>query len=77
MDSHLADSLTISLADGNLTGAYPIASYTYLVIYRTEMTNCDSARELVRWVPYLLLQIGHIVHLILVFHAVADKPSAS
>ena len=48
MDSRANDNLTVSLADGDSDYAYPIASYTYLLLYRTTMTNCDSAKELVR-----------------------------
>ncbi len=51
MDANL-DSFTsrmtsdIANADGEI--AYPIATYTYLIIYLTTMSNCAQARELYR-----------------------------
>ena len=49
MDSKAdATSLTVSLSDGGLEGAYPIAGYTYLILYMTKMTQCRSAIELIR-----------------------------
>ncbi|KAL8559408.1 hypothetical protein ACOMHN_045205 [Nucella lapillus] len=52
MNSHVSDDLTVSLADSDSLGAYPIASYTYLIMYLTTMTNCDSAKELVRYADW-------------------------
>lgn len=31
---------------------YPLASFTYFIVYLTEMTDCDSAVELVRYVEW-------------------------
>lgn len=58
MDSHNAEEkLTSSLADGPLPEAYPIASYTYLVIYSTT-SKCDSLKELIRYFQCLSVTQG-------------------
>ena len=45
-------TLDISNAQGPI--AYPIATYTYLIIYKTTMKDCEQATELFR---YILLDI--------------------
>ncbi|KAL8570484.1 hypothetical protein ACOMHN_034519 [Nucella lapillus] len=54
MDSRADDNLTARLADGDLEGAYPLASYTFFIIYGSQMTDCSSAKELVRYVDWFL-----------------------
>lgn len=40
--------LTLDLADAPGQLSYPIATYTYLIVYLTSMKNCDEATELFR-----------------------------
>lgn len=43
-----------SLATYTSPEAYPIAGYTYFIIRLKNMTNCDAALELVRYINWLL-----------------------
>ena len=42
-------------ADGN--ESYPIAGYTYFIIHILNMTNCESARELYRYVQWAFYDV--------------------
>ena len=44
----MTERLTSVLVDAGDRKAYPIAGYTYFIVRMSEMTNCDSAVELVR-----------------------------
>jgi serine/threonine protein kinase len=49
-------ALTFSLANSGGTGAYPIAGFTHFIIYKTQMKNCNSAKELVRYINWFLTE---------------------
>ncbi|XP_067651132.1 atrial natriuretic peptide receptor 2-like [Haliotis asinina] len=51
---NVGDSLTGTLSDQDHDNAYPIAGFTYMLVYQTKMTNCDSAKELVRYVDWFM-----------------------
>ena len=42
------ERMTLDIANANGEIAYPIATYTYLIIYLTTMDDCDQAVELFR-----------------------------
>ena len=42
------------LVDSKGTLSYPIVAYTYLVIRMNTMKNCDSAKELYRYIKWLV-----------------------
>ena len=42
------ERMTLDIANANGEIAYPIATYTYLIIYLTTMDDCDQAIELFR-----------------------------
>ncbi|XP_041360485.1 atrial natriuretic peptide receptor 2-like [Gigantopelta aegis] len=44
--------LTASLANPSSPGAYPIAGYTYMIVKLTTMEDCESAKELVRYIKW-------------------------
>ena len=50
--------MTLDIADAEGEISYPIATYTYLIIYKTTMSNCDQAVELFRY-RYQLILIIH------------------
>ena len=55
MDANLdsfTERMTCDIANANGEIAYPIATYTYLVIHLTTMSNCAQARELYRYDYY-------------------------
>ncbi|XP_062591697.1 atrial natriuretic peptide receptor 2-like [Saccostrea cucullata] len=47
---------TFSLANSGGSGSYPIAGFTHFIIYKTSMTNCDSAKELIRYIDWFMTQ---------------------
>lgn len=49
-------ALTFPLANSAASGSYPIAGFTHFIIYQTQMTNCDSAKELVRYIDWFLVE---------------------
>ena len=44
--------LTASLANPSSPDAYPIAGYTYMIVKLTTMDDCESAKELVRYIEW-------------------------
>ncbi|XP_064616358.1 receptor-type guanylate cyclase gcy-29-like [Liolophura sinensis] len=48
--------LTSVISDSPDDDSYPIAGYTYFIVYMTQMTLCDRAIELVRYVNYFLTE---------------------
>ncbi|XP_071091629.1 atrial natriuretic peptide receptor 2-like [Haliotis cracherodii] len=48
------DELTGTLSDQDHEDAYPIAGFTYMIVFATEMSDCDSAKELVRYVNWFM-----------------------
>ncbi|KAK3803743.1 hypothetical protein RRG08_029671 [Elysia crispata] len=51
-----ASSLTVDLLNPDTRGAYPIASYTYLIFYGTQMRDCAVATELMRYILWFMNQ---------------------
>lgn len=49
-------ALTFSLANSGSMGSYPIAGFTHFIIYKTQMKNCNSAKELVRYINWFLTE---------------------
>lgn len=47
----LGDKLAISIVDGPGKGSYPIAGYTYLLLYM-DQTDCQKAQELVKFIAW-------------------------
>ncbi|XP_060085759.1 retinal guanylyl cyclase 1-like [Ylistrum balloti] len=52
--SEKSSELTFSLADGGSDLAYPIAGFTHIIMYKTTMKNCASAKELVRYLDWAM-----------------------
>ena len=50
---HFDERLTLSLADAPGGLSYPIAAYTYFIVYKI-MENCESAKALYRYVEWFL-----------------------
>ncbi|CAH1793096.1 unnamed protein product [Owenia fusiformis] len=46
------ERLTTSLTDAGGLNSYPIAGYTYLIVFKTSL-NCNSAVELVRYIRWI------------------------
>ncbi|XP_071084367.1 phosphate-binding protein PstS-like [Haliotis cracherodii] len=46
------ERMTLSLANPTGFNSYPISGYTYIIVKKTSMTNCQSAIELVRYVEW-------------------------
>ena len=49
----LSQQLTGSLVDSERPDAYPLLGYSYLIVRMTQMSNCDSATELLWFVEWL------------------------
>ncbi|OWF56288.1 Atrial natriuretic peptide receptor 2 [Mizuhopecten yessoensis] len=47
-------NLTFSLADAGSESAYPIAGFTHIIIYKTKMKNCQSSKELIRYLYWAM-----------------------
>ncbi|XP_059141746.1 atrial natriuretic peptide receptor 2-like [Physella acuta] len=47
-------SLTPDLVDADLPRAYPIVTYSYIILYRTEMRKCDVAMEILRYLTWCM-----------------------
>lgn len=43
----------VSIVNSNGSFAYPLATFTYFIVYMTSMTDCDAAVELVRYIVWL------------------------
>lgn len=50
--------LTSTLANSPANNSYPIAGYSYFIVYMTRMAFCDRAIELVRYIHYFLTEEG-------------------
>ena len=50
-------SVSEGLIDSDNSGAYPILGYSYLLFRSEQMTNCDSALELYRYIEWLMLEV--------------------
>lgn len=50
----LTSRLTASLSDSSSPGAYPIVGYTYLIVRMSNNSDCDVAKELVRFIKWFL-----------------------
>ncbi|XP_069113401.1 retinal guanylyl cyclase 2-like [Argopecten irradians] len=49
-------ALTFSLADAGSEHAYPIAGFTHIILYKTQMENCDSSKELIRYIYWAMTE---------------------
>ncbi len=61
------EHLTTDMADAPGNISYPIATYTYLIIYLTAMPDCDQAVEL-----YRSVQVNAVVHLLTKPHCLSE-----
>ncbi|KAJ8302676.1 hypothetical protein KUTeg_019072 [Tegillarca granosa] len=52
--SRFSTNLTFDLLDIQSELAYPIAGFTYLIFYKREMGDCDSAKELVHYIYWFM-----------------------
>ena len=50
--SRFHDRMTASLSNPAGNESYPMAGYTYFIIKKTNMTNCNVAKELVRYIEW-------------------------
>ncbi len=55
MDARLddfGDTLSVDLVDAPGEKSYPIVAYTYILVYQTSTTACDSVKELYRYIQW-------------------------
>ena len=50
--SRFQSKMTASLSNPSGNTSYPMAGYTYFIIRMTKMTNCETAKELVRYTTW-------------------------
>ncbi|XP_033753896.1 retinal guanylyl cyclase 1-like [Pecten maximus] len=48
--------LTFSLADAGSESAYPIAGFTHIIMYKTQMEDCASSKELIRYIFWAMTE---------------------
>ncbi len=55
MDARLddfGDTLSVDLVDAPGEKSYSIVAYTYILVYQTSTTSCDSVKELYRYIQW-------------------------
>ena len=50
----MSNRLTVSMVDVSGLSSYPIVGYTYMIVHKETMQNCDSAVELARYIEWFL-----------------------